>query len=260
MYAASAAHKNGANGKWLSLEYLAALSDSLSPQPIGLSHAPAVPEGLQVDPYEVGDDTLVVVMSGACPSKLHRHGGKEHGLAYGRIRSDISHIQIVTTAAQASLARFSSERDSATTAPPLADGAVDFAHPTEDIFLQAASNGRREVDKLLAAKQQTADTGRGIGDAAEVLAAATMMVPYAGYAFFIVGALSRAASAKTDSTADLRSITGPGCIHIASLKAADEELMIRALGSSGTVIGEDQVLVPRNSNCGMRVVLARVYR
>jgi len=250
----------GGPGQWLSLEQLAAVADALSPNSIGLRQDIEIPDGLQADPYRSDEDTLVIVMSGACPSKLHHQGGKQHGLTYGQVHSDIATVRIATADAEARLAAH-------VPGLPIADRPVEssgdivvFHEPTEDVFLQAVSNGRREVDKLLAAKQRSAEVGRGVGDAAETLAAATMMVPYAGYAFFLVGALSRGASAGADSTADLRSITGPGFLYLATLQAGGQELAVHACNSAGSVMAENTIPVPRARSRAMHVVVARVYR
>lgn len=227
-------------GRWVSLEYLTSVADVRCPSQLGIDCMRDIPEELQVDPLLPDENTLVVVMAGLCPSKLHRQGGKEHGLTYGRIASEVALIEISAS-------------------EPL----LELSRPTEDVFLQAVSNGRREVDALLAAKQQAAETGQGVGDASETIGAVIAGIPYVNlalYPLFLAGSLGRGASAGTDSTADLRSVVGPGFIYIGTLRAGGSQLSVRAKGKSGELLGENHAVLPPETDGNLRVVLVRVYR
>lgn len=240
MERASAETSGPNDGRWVSLEYLTSVADTRCPSRLGIDWMRDIPEELQVDPYLSDENTLVVVMAGLCPSKLHRQGGKEHGLTYGRIASDIATIEISA-----------SER------------VLELSRPTEDVFLQAVSNGRRDVDALLAAKQQAADAGQAVGDATEAIGAVIAGIPYVNlalYPLFLAGSLSRDASASTDSTADLRSVVGPGCVYIGTVQASGTELTVRANGRSGELLGENQAMLPAIGNGVLNVVIVRIYR
>ena len=122
---------------------------------------------------------------------------------------------------------------------------------TEDIFLQAVSNGRRDVDALLAAKQQAADAGQAVGDATEAIGAVIAGIPYVSlalYPLFLACSLSRDASASTGSTADLRSVVGPGCVYVGTVRASGTELTVRANGRSAELLGENQAMLPAIGN------------
>jgi len=240
MERASADTRGSNDGRWVSLEYLTSVADSRCPSRLGIDWMRDIPEELQVDPYLPDENTLVVVMVGLCPSKRHRQGGKEHGLTYGRVASDVATVEISAS-----------------------EPAIELSRPTEDIFLQAVSNGRRDVDALLAAKQQAADAGQAVGDATEAIAAVIAGIPYVNlalYPLFLAGSLSRGASAGTDSTADLRSVVGPGSVYIGTLRAGGTELTIRAYARSGELLAENQVMLPAMANRGFHVVIARIYR
>lgn len=227
-------------GRWVSLEYLTWIADARCPTQLGIDYMRDVPEELQVDPFLQDENMLVVVMAGLCPSKLHRQGGKEHGLAYGRIASDVALIEISAS-----------------------EPVLELHRPTEDVFLQAVSNGRRDVDALLAPKQQAAEAGQGVGDASEAIGAAIAGIPYVNLALFplfLAGSLGRGASAGTDSTADLRSVVGPGLVYIGTLRASGSQLTVRANGRSGELLGENHAVLPPERDGNLRVVLVRVYR
>lgn len=226
--------------RWVSLEYLTSVADARCPSQLGIDWMRDIPEELQVDPFLPDENTLVVVMAGLCPSKLHRQGGKEHGLTYGRIASAVAVIEISAS-----------------------DPLLELNRPTEDIFLQAVSNGRRNVDALLAAKQQAAETGQGVGDASEAIGAAIAGIPYVNlalYPLFLAGSLGRGAAAGTDSTADLRSVVGPGLVYIGTLRAGGSQLTLQAKGRSGELLGENHAVLPPGADDDLRVVIVRVYR
>lgn len=228
------------DGRWVSLEYLTAVADSRCPSQLGIDWMQDIPEDLQVDPYLPDEDTLVVVMTGLCPSKLHRQGGKEHGLTYGRIASDVAAIEVAAS-----------------------EPVLELTRPTDDLFLQAISNGRRNVDALLAAKQDAAETGRGVGDASEAIGAVIAGIPYASVALcplLIAGSLGRGASADTDSTADLRSVVGPGIVYIATLSASSSDITVRAKDGSDQLLGENRAALPERPEGDLRVVMVRVFR
>lgn len=227
-------------GRWVSLEYLTSVADARCPSHLGIDWMQDIPDELQVDPYLPDENTLVVLMAGLCPSKLHRQGGKEHGLTYGRVASDVALIEI-----------FASE------------SLLELTRPTEDVFLQAVSNGRRDVDALLAAKQHAAEIGQGVGDASETIGAVIVRIPYVNLALFplfLAGSIGRGAAAGTDSTADLRSVVGPGLVYIGTLHSTGSQLTVRAKGRSGELLGENQVVLPQRADSDLRVVIVRVYR
>jgi len=231
--------RRSGDGQWVSLEYLTSIADSRCPSRLGIDWLRDIPEELQVDPYQEDENTVVVVMTGLCPAKLHRHGGREHGLTYGRISSGVATVEVSTS-----------------------ESVLMLSRPTEDLFLQAISNGRRNVDALLAAKQQAADAGRAAGDATEAIGMVLVGIPYVNivvYPLFLAGSVSRDASASTDSTADLRSVVGPGYVYIGTLRASGSELTVRANGRSGELLGENQVMLPPKGNGDLHVVIARTY-
>lgn len=240
MEQASARIDESGDGRWISLEYLTSVADARCPSQLGITSLQNIPEELEVDPYQPHEDTLVVVMAGLCPSKLHRQGGKEHGLTYGRIVSDVAVVEI--SASQ-----------------PI----LRLSRPTEDLFLQAVSNGRRNIDALLAAKQQAADAGQAVGDASEAIGVVIAGIPYVNlalYPLFLAGTLGRDASASTDSTADLRSIVGPGYVYIGTLCPSSTQLTIRAMATSGDLVGESTTTLPVRDTGALRVVVVRIYR
>jgi tetratricopeptide (TPR) repeat protein len=227
-------------GKWLSLEYLSAVADDRCPSRLGVEWLREVPEELEVEPYSPGESTLVVAMTGLGPQKQHKRGGKEHGLTYGRYASAVAVLEIAAS-----------------------DPVVRLSRPTEDVFLQAVSNGRRQVDKLLEAKEQAAETGETVATVAETMSQVLVAVPYGGIAalpLLLLGTLSQGAAASTDATADLRMVVGPGAVYIATLPAANSSLTLRALDKSGTVIGESSAAASAAGTGQVRVVLARIYR
>lgn len=252
------------DGEWLSLEYLTAVSDALCPSQLGIEWMRAVPEDLQLDPYLPGDNVLMVVMSGGSPGKVHRQGGNEHGLAYRRGPGQVATVRIVQNPEELTLPQAETSFQTISTGfPPAPTSILELTRPTEDLFLQAVSNGRREVDKLLAAKQQAADTSAGCGDASETIGMVIAGIPYVNLALYpllIIGSVGRGTAAGTDSTADLRSIVGPGLIHIATLEAISGRTAVQVTGDSGNLLGENHVTIRPDSNRRLQVVLVRVYR
>ncbi len=228
------------DGKWLSLEYLAAVADHHCPTKMSGQWLREVPEELQVEPYVPGEEVLVFAVTGLSPLKLHVKGGEEHGLKYAPCTETVSRLELSA-----------------------GGPSVELVKPTDDMYFQAVSNGRRQVDALLAAKQRTADTGASTADVAEVLGAIAAAAPYGALVAlpsFLVGTISRGLAAGTDATADLRSVIGPGRIYIASLPSSGSAMTIRAWDAYGNVVSENVVSSSSSAAKPLRVVLVRVYR
>ncbi len=270
-------------GNWLSLRFLAAYADFYCPTKMGLHGLIDVPEDLEINVFSSSDDTLIVVLTGLCPAKRHQHGGKLHGLTYSPVPSKVSAIEVyasVDEQYQTSEYATATETDdypdrSADSERPIHLVSCDelredakrplyrITKPSEDIYIQAASNGRREMDKLLAAKQQSKEFGQGVGDASEVIASVIMGIPFvnlAVYPLFIASAVSKDASAKADSTADLRSIHAPGYIYIATVDSSLEPYRLKVYSDNGALLGESVLQNSKQVTSRPIVYIVRVYQ
>lgn len=238
--ASGSAGGGAGDGKWLSLEYLAAVADYHSPSRLEGQWLREVPEELQVEPYNPGENILIVIGTGLSPVKLHKKGGKEHGLAYARLGERVARVELTAS-----------------------EPVVELSRPTEDMYLQAVSNGRRQMDALLAAKQEAADTSAGVADAAEVIGAVAAAFPYGAVIAlpsFLVGTISRGLAAGTDATAELRCVVGPGRLYIATASDGGSGIMIRTRDATGNVLSENVVGPAQTTGRPMRVVLVRINR
>lgn len=259
------------NGTWVSLEYLQALSDELCPSQRGLRFPSELPQGIELGSFGDGDDTLLVVVGGFAPAKIHERTDEGFGLSYVQMSSRFSGFRVRENPVASSGPSPSATRPHPTSQPASNVDTwnnelfpVCLRHPSEDLYVQALSNGRREMDKVLQAKERLARQRDAGGDTAEGVAMVSSQFGIYGLPVtliaLIAGSSSRDAAAKADATADVRQITAlPGCIGLAGFKAPGKQVAIEALDSNGSVICSKQVAIGPPANGGINVVVVRVY-
>jgi hypothetical protein len=267
MYSADLPRSGSASGTWLSLEYLAAISDLLSGFPIGLRLPTNIPEELQLDPYTPDDNMIVLFMSGLSPLKQHYKGGKEHGLGYHRVRSQVSSLELLACTSPVTsqpgdvpsipdtLGETGQPRPSELDFTPL----VRLTRPTEDFYLQAISNGRRQMDSFLAEKQAVAERGESLGAGIEWAGICTPPILGLNLLVMSIGSSIHSGAGYVESTADLRSIYAPGYIYIASINSSYQPISLRVLAESGKLLGSSLLPARETDHSRPRVVLARLY-
>jgi hypothetical protein len=269
MYRATTESGAIADGRWLSLECLAALSDSLCPTQIGITWPANAPPELEAPPYCASADTVLLLMSGVSPLKQSYHRGDQLGLGYRRVYSDVATIECESHSSEGGFHPSGQAPTSRASGPanardnPAQTGFAATARvtrPTEDLYTQAVSRGRREMDELLASKEAEAQRRENAGAALEWIGPATPPLFGANLVVMTAGSAVKSGASNVDSMADLRSIHGPACIYVLALDSHSRPITVRALTESGDLVGEIDLPPPEPSAQRPRVVVIRTYR
>ena len=246
-------------GRWVSLEYLTFITDRLGDKASEASFPTEIPDELAIGDFNEGDDSVLIVAAGLTPIKIQEQIEKgKYGLSYNPVSSRVSSIKIYRECDYEALP----QDDGALTLRPL----TAIGRPSEDIFIQAVSHGRRSMDGVLRAKRRIKDSAEKTGDVAEGIGVALAQIggTYAMPLVFIAAGVSahqRRKAAKADSVADLRQIMNiPGELYLTSVKAHESPLVLQALDSGGNEICSKKISIPVIQDTRPKVVLVRIYQ
>ena len=243
---------------WISLEYLQAVADNRCGGSMNLDFPRDIPDDLAVGNFNRNDDSLFVVASGFPPLKVHEEiKPKEYGLSWKPVVSEVSAVRLYED-----VGKVSSSSDPNYQPPPI----INLEFPSEDIYIQAVSRGRRDMDKVLEAKQQMAGAAESHAKTAEVVGV-TLNQLFGIYALPVtltsmaIATSERDKAAKAEAMADLRQITSlPGKLYIGTFKSSSLPVVIKAIGKNGKVICSKRFTsLPLDKN-GFNVLLVRIYR
>ena len=244
---------------WLSLSYLQALADKLDGSYRAIQFPNQTPKDLSIGDYNEDDDTLIVIMTGYGPNKTH-HSTKKggYGLSYSRIGSQINTVRVCIVE-QYSLSSTSNKKDIDSLKELL-----KWSRPSEDIYIQAVSRGRREMDKILEAKEYEAERSNknaGVWEKIGIAAGQCGIwgAPVAGIAM-LVGNSERERAATANPISDLRQLASlPQNIYIGSFRSSSSQLVIETVTGEGRIIRSAPFSVLKAEKGRINVVLSRIY-
>ncbi|MFH0965039.1 MAG: hypothetical protein V2A58_13650 [Planctomycetota bacterium] len=250
-------------GYWLSLRCLQAFANSLDPYCAQMDFPADIPDGLAVGTLDRGDDTVLLVASGLCPIKIQEEVKKgKYGLSYRPLPSDVGSVCVRGTEAV--------RQDGADLPIEAKDGGIPvrLMNPTEDIYIQAVSRGRREMDKVLEAKKRRALAAEGHATVGETVAQVSSQFGVWALPVTVVAVVAtmseREKAAKADSVADLRQLSSiPGSLYVVFLNSselADRKVRLEALDPGGRVLCAREVVIPKAASSRPNVIVARVCR
>jgi tetratricopeptide (TPR) repeat protein len=247
-------------GYWLSLKYLQSLMSYLCSYAQEMDLPKEIPEGLSYGVFNKEHDTIIIVASGFAPLKVQEElKPKEYGLSYRPVISQVHAVKVknINDAVDNKIPDTLSDSDG--------EKEIFFLdQPTEDIYVQALSRGRRDMDKVLEAKKRYAQASVTRSDVSQAVAQVASQCGIYGLPVALVSSLfsisGREGAAKVDSIADLRQLNSiPGKIFIGTLKSSNNPILVEILDEQNNVIGYKKVLVP-SSGEKMNIVLVRVYK
>lgn len=246
-------------GNWVSLRYLQAFSNKYDTGSQEMAFPVEIPNDLAIGTYHDGDDSLIVVVTGYAPAKVHYSLEKDkHGLGYRDVESTVSTIRLYEL----------HEPNSSPSRNDTLDNdylnILDLPRPSEDIYVQAVSHGRRKMDEVLKEKESEADkstknaeTWEAIGSGAAQ--AGVWGLPVVGISM-VLGGAERDKAASADSVGDLRQLSSlPRNLYLASFKSSSSKFIIEAINKNGTTIRSNAFSMPRADYGKVNIVLARIY-
>jgi hypothetical protein len=244
-------------GNWLSLRYLRALADIFDGRVTGVQFPEEIPEDLAIGPYHQGDDSLLVVVTGYAPIKVQNTVEQsEYGLGYVNNESQVETVSLYKISEQDG----SSANDNGTSGP---FKLLSLTHPSEDLYVQAVSRGRRNMDEVLKAKKAQADQSTKNAKTWESIAhgasqAGIYGLPVVGISMLMGGA-EKDKAASADSVGDLRQISSlPGNIYLASFKSS-YKFMIEAVNRNGSIDRSDFFSINNTNSGKINTILIRIY-
>lgn len=191
-------------GDWFSLEFLESLTnfwqDGLIPKEPASS-----PEGLFAEWPKENSDSILVVASGLPPAKILQSRENELYLSYERGSALPFQIELLES--------------------PKVNTILRLGNPAEDVFIQAISRGRREMDKVLEAKYRAAERADNHADTAEVIGVTAAQFGLFGLPIAlgsaIVGISKRNKAVSFNAAPDMRQLSSlPTYIYIGAFQAS----------------------------------------
>jgi len=246
-------------GSWLSLRYLNAFALYMAGRPNASSFPTEAPDGLAVGKHEADHNALVVVAAGLGPQKVHEQRQQNpFGLSYVPVGTSVRSVCLREQGGVPPMAMAGHESANARVL-------LELRRPTEDVYVQALSRGRRDMDRVLEAKERLARQAGDAATAAEV--AGAVAGQFGGYGLplvllaSVVSSVQRERASTTASVADLRQIHSiPGCLYVGSFKTRGQPVVLEVRGGAGNVLCRKLFTVPCPGQGETSVVLARVYK
>ena len=231
-------------GDWLSLRYLEALTEFWQDGIVPHSGTWATPEGLSVGWPQEGHDSLLLVACGLPPQKVLLHNKNEYRLSY--LPSETLSLRILLS-------------PSGVSSPALV-----LDRPAENIFVQAVSHGRREMDKVLEAKRGfsesalvKADVAEGVGVVASQFGVFGLPVVLAAATF---STSERNVAAAMKKAPDLRQLSCiPACIYLGTFKSSSP-IYIAIQRQNGSGVYSRMIKMPEPQANRPQIVTSRLFR
>lgn len=246
-------------GYWLSARYFKSVSHQMDHTEDETPYSSNIPEGLGTGSWHDGDDTIVIIATGYAPRKVVNKSKGTYGLSYVPVRSEVRSVRM-RPANPLPAVLVSTDTLSK---PGL--GEISLENPSEDVFVQAISRGRRDMDKVLEAKKGQADTAMGVAGVSEVVGVTAAQFGVYGLPVTLLSAListsAKNQAAKAEALADLRQITSlPGALYMASLRSSQSPVTLEVVKNNGEVLCTKQFTLAAPKESRINVVFVRIHK
>jgi len=247
-------------GNWTSLQYLQDLIDVLESDSNELILSSEIPEDLSFGEFKKGDDSLLFVATGLTPIKIFEETkNRDIKLSYIEIEPKVKGIRLSKILRNNSV--FSSNEPITSNEQII----CECLKPIEDIYIQAASHGRRDMDLILSAKKQRVKSFETTATTAEVVGIVSNQFGIYGLpvslAALVVGSASRNKIDNADYVADLRQISSiPRYLFMSTFKSEWSFFKFDALDENGNTIFSKTFNMLDDKNRKFKVVIVRIYQ